>query len=135
MSTFSQRVKMEKQELCTAGALLAQRLDIGIKNLQEGTAGVKVACDEVVKTLQDIRNTTTGLHTRLLNVESRADKNDKKTSDLGEKFEGHIGRHVGTERAGVAAGRRHGMIYGFTSAAVGSVIAMLSAWKFFLIGS
>ena len=50
---------MTKQELCPAGALLAQRMEIGAENLQDGTVGVRAARKEVSWTLRDIRNTTT----------------------------------------------------------------------------
>ena len=121
---------MKDNELCTAGALLAQRMEMGAENLRTGAAELKMACDAVSGTMQVIRNTTIELHARLEGVEVRADKNDQKTLELGEKVSGHIGVHIGLEKAGMIAGRRSGMIYGFASAVVGSVVvAIVGAWQ------
>ena len=121
---------MKDDKLCPAGALLAQRLELGVKNIQEGAAEIKAACNGVAKTLEGIRDTTIALHTKMEDIERRADLNDSQTVDLGKQVEGHIGVHIGNERAGIIAGRRSGMIYGFVSAIVGSVVvAIVGAWQ------
>jgi hypothetical protein len=76
---------MEKQELCQAGALLAQRMEIGVESLRTGAAEVRTACNEVVGALQGIRDTTTALHVSVEDVKRRADLNDKQTLDLGKQ--------------------------------------------------
>jgi hypothetical protein len=107
-------------------------MDIGAKNLQTGAVELKMACNAVADTMQEIRSTTIELHARLKGVEARADKNDQTTIELGEKVSGHIGVHVGLERAGVMAGRKYGIVYGFVGAIVGSFMAVLGAWKIYL---
>ena len=118
---------MENQKLCPAGAMLAQRLELGVKNIQDGAAEIKIACNGVAKTLQDIRDTTTALHTRMVDVERRADKNDTETVALGKKVEGHIGVHIGFEQAGVMTGRRYAVI-----GVVGAIVVSLVACATFL---
>jgi uncharacterized membrane protein YeaQ/YmgE (transglycosylase-associated protein family) len=107
-------------------------MEMSAENLRTGAAELKVACNAVANTMQEIRSTTVELHARLKGVEDRADTNDKKTLELGEKVSGHIGVHIGTEKAGIIAGRRSGMLYGFVSAVVGSFVVILSAWQIFL---
>ena len=114
---------MENNKLCPAGLLLAQRLELGVKNIEGGAKEIKAACNGVAKTLQDIRDTTITLHTRMEDVERRADLNDKQTSDLGERVEGHIGVHIGFERAGERMGKRYGTVYGIASIVIAAVVA------------
>lgn len=116
---------MENQELCQAGALLAQRMEIGVESLRTGAAEVRTACNEVVGALQNIRDTTTVLHTGLEDVKRRADLNDKQTLDLGKQVEGHIGVHVGLERAGIVTGRRYA-VAGVVGAVLVSFIACIT---------
>ena len=118
-------------ELCQAGALLAQHMEEGVKSLQAGAAEVRAACNEVSVTLQDIRNTTTALHTSIEDVKRRADLNDSQTSELGKKVEGHIGVHIGFEKSGVVTGRRYA-IAGVICAVVVSLVACATFLQAFI---
>ena len=118
---------MENQKLCPAGAMLAQRLELGVQNIQDGAAEIKAACGGVTRALQGIRDTTTILHTSLDDVKRRADLNDKQTLELGKKVEGHIGVHVGFEQAGVMTGRRYAVV-----GVVGAIVVSLVACATFL---
>lgn len=123
---------MKDNKLCTAGILLEQRMELGVKNLQIGAAEVRSACKEVSETLQNIRITTAELNARLDGVEQRTAANDKQTAEINTKVESHIGVHIGVEKAGIVAGRKSGMIYGFAGAILGSITAAFSAWRIFL---
>ena len=123
---------MKNNELCTAGILLEQRMELGVKNLQIGAAEVRAACKEVSETLQNIRMAKAGLNTRLEGVEQITATNDKQTATINTEVESHIGVHIGVEKAGIMAGRKSGMVYGFVGAVIGSITAAFSAWRIFL---
>lgn len=122
---------MKNNELCPAGLLLAQRLELGVKNIQDGAVEIKAACNGVAGALQDVRNATVALHTKMEDVERRADLNDTETRKLGQKFEGHIGVHVGFEQAGVVTGRRYA-VAGVISAVVVSLVACATFLQAFM---
>lgn len=121
---------MNDNELCTAGILLEQRLGIGVKNLQDSTSEIKLACNDIVSTLQDIRNANTEFHTRLKTIEHQVESNSIKTIKLSQKFEGHIGKHEGLEEAGMLAGRKYGTFYGLVGAATAITMSLLSLWQY-----
>jgi hypothetical protein len=118
---------MEDQKLCLAGAMLAQRLELGVKNLQDGTVVIRTACKDVSVAMQNIRNTTTDLHARLSMIEQEAEKNEVRVRGLEKEMAGHVGTHAGLEKAGTSAGKKYGMIYGCAGTVISFIVAA-AAW-------
>ena len=115
--------------LCQDGALLIQRLEIGVTNLQESTMDLKKACSDIATTLVEVQNTTTSIHTRLSAVEREAAKSECQIFELKKNMDGHMGEHRGSERAGEIAGKKYGIIYGLTGALTGSIGAIFAIYR------